>query len=125
MINGSERYPSLLCRTNNDHRFLVANGAGVSASQDWFDLLKGDFDYLYEEGRQGHPKLMCINMHNRLVGKPGRIIALKRFMEYIQNKPDVWVTTREKIAEHWREKYPYEKVKATCAMHHDWAQTSF
>lgn len=74
---------------------------------------------LYDEGTQGHPKLMCVNMHNRLLGKPGRIIALKRFMEYIKEKPDVWVTTREKIAEHWREKYPYEKVGPTRSMHHN------
>jgi peptidoglycan/xylan/chitin deacetylase (PgdA/CDA1 family) len=58
-------------------------------------------------------------MHNRMVGKPGRIMALRRFMEYIRDKPDVWVTTRTEIAEHWREKYPYEKVGATFKLHNE------
>jgi len=29
-------------------------------------------------------------------------------MEYISQKPDVWVARRDEIAKHWREKYPYE-----------------
>lgn len=51
-------------------------------------------------------------MHNRFVGKPGRIMALKKFMKYISEKPDVWVCTRSEIAAHWRDKYPYDKVGA-------------
>lgn len=47
-------------------------------------------------------------MHNRVVGKPARARALARFMAYIADKPDVWVTTRAEMAHHWREKFPYE-----------------
>jgi hypothetical protein len=56
-------------------------------------------------------------MHNRFVCKPGRIMALKRFMEYIATKPDVWVPTRREIAAFWREKYPYETVGPTYKLH--------
>ncbi|KAI5479961.1 hypothetical protein MNV49_002251 [Pseudohyphozyma bogoriensis] len=101
--------------TNNDHRFLC-KGNGVAASADWYDLLKGDFDVLYQEGVEGQPKMMTIAMHNRVLGKPGRIMALKRFMEYIATKPDVWVCTRSEIAQVWREKYPYKKVGVTHAV---------
>ena len=113
----------------------MAAGAGVSKPDDWFELLKGEFDQLYAEGEAGHPKMMCvpgdvirfaavtdalrtIAMHNRFVGKPGRLMALKRFMDYIAKKEDVWVCTREEIAAVWRERYPYEKVGATGPVSH-------
>ena len=44
-------------------------------------------------------------------------MALKRFMEYIATKPQVWVCTRQEIAAFWREKYPYEKAGATYDLH--------
>lgn len=56
-------------------------------------------------------------MHNRFVGKPGRIMALKRFMAYISTKSDVWVCTRREIAAHWREQHPYEEVGPTDQLH--------
>jgi hypothetical protein len=58
-------------------------------------------------------------MHSRVLGKPGRIMAIKRFMEYISKKPDVWVATRQEIAEQWRKKFPYEKEGFTAALHAD------
>ncbi|OXB38058.1 hypothetical protein LQV05_005949 [Cryptococcus neoformans] len=100
--------PYSLC--TNDHRFFVAAGAGVSAPNDWFEMLKAEFDALYAEGQAGQAKMMTIALHNRFVCKPGRIMALKRFMAYIAEKDDVWVCTRREIAAFWREKYPYEKV---------------
>ncbi|ORY32010.1 hypothetical protein BCR39DRAFT_525191 [Naematelia encephala] len=103
--------PYSLC--TNDHRFFVASGAGVSAPDDWFEMLKAEFDQLYAEGEAGAPKMMTIAMHNRFVCKPGRIMALKRFMAYIAAKEDVWVCTRREIAAFWREKYPYEVVGPT------------
>ena len=56
-------------------------------------------------------------MHNRFVCKPGRIMALKRFMAYVATKNDTWVCTRREIAAHWREHYPYEKVGPTDRLH--------
>ncbi|EIW66227.1 hypothetical protein M231_02991 [Tremella mesenterica] len=108
--------PYSLC--TNDHRFYVSGGAGVSAPDDWFELMKGEFDQLYSEGVAGHPKMMTVAMHNRMVAKPGRSMALRKFMQYISTKPDVWVCTRSEIAKVWREKYPYEKVGPTYDLHH-------
>ncbi|KAM0752933.1 glycoside hydrolase/deacetylase [Meredithblackwellia eburnea MCA 4105] len=105
--------------TNNDHRFMVSQGAGTGAPNEWFELLQADFDYLYEEGKNGSPKMMTVAMHNRILGKPARSRALKKFMEYIKDKPDVWVTTRADMAHHWREKFPYEKVGPTMNLHQD------
>ncbi|GAA5908621.1 hypothetical protein JCM6882_003695 [Rhodosporidiobolus microsporus] len=94
--------------TNNDHRFYI-RGAGFGNADDFFDLLKAEFDYMLEEGIEGRPKMMTIALHSRIIGRPGRIRALKRFMQYVKEHEDqAWVTTRDKIAHHWREKYPYQ-----------------
>jgi hypothetical protein len=41
-----------------DTTVFVAQGAGVSKPDDWFELLKGEFDQLYAEGEAGAPKMM-------------------------------------------------------------------
>lgn len=48
---------------NNDHRFITPGFAGCGKSSDWFDTLKADFDYLYEEGKQGRPKVSIWTPH--------------------------------------------------------------
>jgi len=90
----------------NDHKFY-SKGAGPSTGKDWFDMTRGDFDFLYQEGVEGSPKMVTIALHSRLIGRPGRLSGLKQFMEHVASKPDVWVTTRADIARHWRQKYPY------------------
>jgi peptidoglycan/xylan/chitin deacetylase (PgdA/CDA1 family) len=49
-----------------------------------------------------------IAMHSRVIGKPGRLMALKRFMDYLKSKPDVWVCTRREMAEHCLKTFPYK-----------------
>lgn len=39
---------------------FVAQGPGVSKPDDWFELLKAEFDQLYEEGQAGAPKMMYV-----------------------------------------------------------------
>ncbi|GFZ48909.1 hypothetical protein JCM24511_06658 [Saitozyma sp. JCM 24511] len=122
VVKGEEDH-GMLCvpysLTNNDVVFLALGARGVGKANDFFELLKADFDYLYAEGERGTPKMMTIAMHSRVLGKPGRIMAIKRFMEYISKKPDVWVATRQEIAAQWREKFPYEKEGFTAALHAD------
>ncbi|KAK3660770.1 hypothetical protein LTR56_000528 [Elasticomyces elasticus] len=96
---------------NNDLKFHSATGA--FSPQQFFEYLQGAFDTLLAEGQAGEPKMMTIGLHCRIIGKPGRFQALKRFVEYISSKPagQAWVTTRVQIAEHWRSTYPYQKGK--------------
>ncbi|GME86231.1 unnamed protein product [[Candida] boidinii] len=61
------------------------------------------FEILYEEGG----KMMTIGLHCRIIGKPGYFQSLKKFVEYVSSKPDVWVTTRTQIANHYKSKHPY------------------
>jgi peptidoglycan/xylan/chitin deacetylase (PgdA/CDA1 family) len=51
--------------------------------------------------------MMSIGMHCRLLGKPGRIGALRRFLDHVQAKEQVWIARRIDIARHWRAVHPY------------------
>ncbi|TVY22024.1 Chitin deacetylase [Lachnellula arida] len=91
----------------NDYKFNVPTGFGSPTH--FYDHVKNAFDTLYEEGCEGSPKMMTIALHCRCIGKPGRLMALKRIVEYIASKENVWVVTRTQTAEHFREKFPYQK----------------
>ena len=88
----------------NDSGF--ASNQGFTAGDQFFNYLKDGFDLLYEEGRQGAPKMMSVGLHCRLVGRPGRAAALAKFLDYAQSRERVWITRRIDIAGHWRERHP-------------------
>ena len=88
----------------NDMRF--ASPQGFNSGDQFYTYLKDSFDALYEEGSDGTPKMLSIGLHCRLIGRPGRIQSLKRFMEYAQNHADVWFARRIEIAKHWHEHHP-------------------
>ncbi len=90
----------------NDMRFAIQ--AGYAEGQQFFTYLKDAFDTHYAEGRAGRPSMMNIGLHCRLVGRPGRAAALKRFIDYVQSHDRVWITRRTDIARHWREHHPYQ-----------------
>jgi urate oxidase len=71
-------------------------------------MLKDSFDCLYDEGRRGAPRMMSLGLHCRLVGMPGRVQGLKRFVDYIKGFDKVWIPRRIDIAEHWAKVHPYE-----------------
>ena len=87
----------------NDMRFATAQG--FNCAEQFFSYLRDSFDTLYEEGETS-PKMMSIGMHARLLGRPGRFRALKRFLEHVLRHERVWVARRVDIARHWREHYP-------------------
>ncbi|PLW79245.1 allantoinase PuuE [Cohaesibacter celericrescens] len=84
----------------NDMRF--ATPQGFNSGDQFFAYLKDSFDCLYAEGQDGTPKMMNIGLHCRLIGRPGRIMALKRFMDYAKSHADVWFARRIDIARHWQ-----------------------
>ncbi|WP_171100486.1 allantoinase PuuE [Ruegeria sp. HKCCD7255] len=90
----------------NDMRF--ATPQGFNAGDQFFSYLKDSFDALYEEGEAGAPKMLSIGLHCRLIGRPGRIMALQRFLDYARGFSDVWFATRLQIAEHWAATHPPE-----------------
>lgn len=88
----------------NDMRF--ATPQGFNAGDQFYSYLKDSFDCLYAEGAEGTPKMMSIGLHCRLIGRPGRVEALKRFIEYTQSHEGVWCARRADIAAHWRKHHP-------------------
>ena len=86
----------------NDMRF--ASPQGFNSGDQFFNYLKDTFDALYLEG-ESHPKMMSVGMHARILGRPGRIMAMRRFLEYVKTFDDVWLCTRNEIADHWYENF--------------------
>jgi allantoinase len=71
----------------------------------WLDYAVDTFDWLYREGAEA-PKMMSLGLHLRIIGRPGRIGALEKFMAHVASHDDVWVATRRQIAEHWAANNP-------------------
>ncbi len=92
---------------SNDMRFSSAQG--FAQGDDFFTYLRDSFDVLYAEGDpQGlnAPKMLNIGMHCRLLGRPGRMKSLQKFLDYVQGHNDVWICRRIDIARHWRKVHP-------------------
>ncbi len=87
----------------NDMRFATAQGFNTATH--FFDYLRDSFDVLYSEGEHT-PRMLSIGMHCRLLGRPGRIIALQKFLDYIQSHEKVWICRRIDIAKHWKQQFP-------------------
>ncbi|MDX2319918.1 MAG: allantoinase PuuE [Moritella sp.] len=91
----------------NDMRF--ATPQGFNSGEQFFQYLKDSFDTLYAEGAES-PKMMSVGLHCRLIGRPGRIASLKRFLDYVKQHDDVWLCTREQIANHWIAHHPHKEA---------------
>ncbi|MBS9479243.1 allantoinase PuuE [Ancylobacter radicis] len=89
----------------NDMRFAIP--AGFSNGDPFFTYLRDSFDALYAEGAEA-PKMLSVGLHCRLVGRPGRILALQRFLDHIARHDRVWVPRRIDIARHWHEHHKPE-----------------
>jgi len=87
---------------NNDMRF--ATNQGFNTGDHFFTYLKDSFDALYEEGKTS-PKMMSVGLHCRLIGKPGRIQSLKKFLDYVLKHEKVWLCKRIDVAKHWIKNY--------------------
>ncbi|WP_226689651.1 allantoinase PuuE [Ruegeria arenilitoris] len=88
----------------NDMRFAIQ--AGFTTGDQFESYLKDSFDMLYAEGEAGAPKMLSIGLHCRLIGRPGRAMALKRALEHFMKHDGVWFATREQIADHWAKEHP-------------------
>jgi putative urate catabolism protein len=89
---------------NNDMRF--ATNQGFNTGDHFYTYLKDSFDCLYNEGRNlNNPKMMSVGLHCRLIGRPGRMQSLIRFLDYVQNFDDIWICQRKEIADHWYKNY--------------------
>ena len=88
----------------NDMRFALPQG--YSQAEDFFVYLRDSFDVLYAEG-ETTPKMMSVGMHCRLLGRPGRMLALQKFLDHVQKHDKVWICKRIDIARHWKVQHPF------------------
>lgn len=101
-VKGIDQKPFLIIPytlDTNDMRF--ATPQGFNSGDQFFSYLKDAFDTLYQEGKAGSAKMLSVGLHCRLVGRPARAAALKRFVEYVLGHEKVWIPQRIEIARHW------------------------
>ena len=91
----------------NDMRFGLPQG--FSHGDPFFQYLKDSFDVLYAEGEE-RPAILNIGMHCRLLGRPGRFLALQRFLDYLEQHDRIWVCQRIDIARHWATHHPWKSI---------------
>lgn len=98
----------------NDMRFAIQ--AGFANGDQFESYLKDSFDMLYAEGQTGQAKMMSIGLHCRIIGRPGRAMALKRALDYFRQHDGVWFATRAQIADHWMKHHPPKRHLRPSAM---------
>ncbi len=101
----------------NDMRF--ATPQGFNSGTQFLDYLKDSFTTLYMEGCNGSPKMMSIGLHCRLIGRPGRFEAIRKFLEFVNTHADVWIATREQIADHWMQTHPHKRFNRPSKMNRE------
>ncbi len=93
----------------NDMRFALPQG--YSHAEEFFAYLRDAFDVHWAEGDE-RPAMMSVGMHCRLLGRPGRMRALQRFLDHVERHDHVWVTRRVDIARHWKAEHPFDASTA-------------
>jgi chitin deacetylase len=87
----------------NDMRFATAPGYITGAQ--FGDYLIDTFDTLHAEGG----RMFSIGLHCRLIGRPGKIAGLIRFLDHAAQKGGAWFATRTQIAAHWAAHHPHKR----------------
>ena len=93
----------------NDMRFALPQG--YANGDAFFHYLRDAFDVHYAEG-ETQPTMMSVGMHCRLLGRPGRMRALQRFLDHVAAHDRVWVARRIDMARHWQATHPFDPTTA-------------
>ena len=87
----------------NDAKILA--GGGIENGADYAQFLIDSFDVLAAEGRNT-PRMMSVGLHPRVIGHPGRIGGLVKFLDYLAGQESAWIARRSDIAAHWKAEMP-------------------
>lgn len=101
-VEGKDHLVVPYCMTTNDAKFLAGD---VFSARDYADHLIDCFDTLLAEGARW-PRMMSVGLHARIIGHPGRLSGLVRFLDHVQERSGVWICRRAALAEHWRAEVP-------------------
>ena len=94
----------------NDMRFATAPGY-ITGGQ-FGDYLIDSFDMLQAEGGA----MMSVGLHCRLIGRPGKIAGLVRFLDHVAVKGGAWIASRSQIAAHWAAQHPHQRRERPSAL---------
>jgi peptidoglycan/xylan/chitin deacetylase (PgdA/CDA1 family) len=87
----------------NDMRFATApgyiTGAGLRPVSD------RQLRHAHAEGG----RMFSVGLHCRLIGRPGKIAGLIRFLDHVAAKGGAWFATRSQIADHWAAHHPHTR----------------
>jgi len=83
----------------NDMKFWLTP---AYSPEDWLKYAIATFDWLYEEGG----RMMSLGLHLRIIGRPGRIWALRAFLDLVAARSGVWIASRAEIAAHFAQTHP-------------------
>jgi peptidoglycan/xylan/chitin deacetylase (PgdA/CDA1 family) len=86
----------------NDARLV---GGPLVTGRAFAEFLIDTADELLGDGA-GPARMMSVGMHARILGHPGRLAGVRRFLDHVQGRPGVWIARRGDIAAHWRAEVP-------------------
>ena len=75
----------------------------------WLKYAIDNLEWSIAEGDH-EVNMMSIGLHLRIIGRPGRIWALEKFLAHVterQRQGAVWIATREEIASHFATQVPW------------------
>lgn len=84
----------------NDMKMWVAPSYSPS---DWAQYVIDSIDWLAEEALDMGPRMLSVGLHLRIIGRPGRMAALKYVLDHVAASADLWVATRRDIAKAYTE----------------------
>ena len=85
---------------SNDMRFMA--GGNFVQGDDFATYCIAAFDWLWREGAD-RPAMLSVGILPRLIGRPGRIGGLEKFLQHVKDRGGAWTARRRDIAQHWRE----------------------
>ncbi|WP_370207708.1 allantoinase PuuE [Pararhodobacter marinus] len=97
----------------NDMRF--ATSPGWVTGQDFGQYLIDSYETLLAEGG----RMFSIGLHCRLIGRPGKLAGLVRFLDHVAEKGGAWFATRSQIADFWAATYPSLRYERPSRMDRD------
>jgi len=92
----------------NDAKYFLS--PGWTSGDDFLQYLQNTIRCLYREG-EASPKMMTVALHARISGRPGRAEIIYRFLDFLEQFPNIWITTREAIAQLWYQQHPAKTLE--------------
>lgn len=83
----------------------VQGGRAPQTAEHVFQAWSEEFRGIYRYGG-----LFNLTMHPQIIGRPGRLLMLERFIDYISGFPGLWFATGAEVAEYWLEHGEREPV---------------